>query len=86
MAQDIFAINFESEDWQELWEGLRGVVLFWIERGMRIFRVDNPHTKPFPFWEWLIGEIKREHPAQLPARIFRVHSRLRRETDFGSFM
>jgi len=63
--QDIFPINFESEDWRELWEGLRGVVRFWIDRGVRIFRVDNPHTKTFPFWEWLIGEIKRENPEVL---------------------
>lgn len=60
--EDIFPINFESEQWQPLWEELKRVTLFWIEKGIRIFRVDNPHTKPFTFWEWLITEIKREHP------------------------
>src|SRR5207302_9308000 len=48
--------------WRELWEELKQVVLFWIDYGVRIFRVDNPHTKPFPFWEWLIGEIKALYP------------------------
>jgi starch synthase (maltosyl-transferring) len=60
--EDIVPLNFETETWQELWEELKTVVLFWIEKGIRIFRVDNPHTKPFPFWDWLIGEIKREYP------------------------
>jgi starch synthase (maltosyl-transferring) len=60
--EDIYPINFESERWQELWTELLEVVSFWIEQGVRIFRVDNPHTKPFAFWEWLIGEIKKEWP------------------------
>ena len=60
--QDIYPLDFESEDWDELWNGLLGVVRFWIERGVTVFRVDNPHTKPFAFWEWMIGEIKRERP------------------------
>jgi len=60
--QDIYPLEFESENWQELWEELKSVVLFWIEHGVRIFRVDNPHTKPFAFWEWLIGGIKADHP------------------------
>ncbi len=59
--QDIYPLNFESEDWHGLWDGLKDVFLFWIEQGVRIFRVDNPHTKAFAFWEWVIGEIKREH-------------------------
>jgi starch synthase (maltosyl-transferring) len=59
--QDIYPLDFESEDWVALWDGLKGVFTFWIEQGVRIFRVDNPHTKAFPFWEWVIGEIKREH-------------------------
>jgi starch synthase (maltosyl-transferring) len=59
--QDIYPLDFESEDWTGLWDGLKGVFTFWIEQGVRIFRVDNPHTKAFPFWEWVIGEIKREH-------------------------
>jgi starch synthase (maltosyl-transferring) len=60
--QDIYPIDFESEDWRELWEALRSVILFWIGNGVRIFRVDNPHTKAFPFWEWAIQSIKEEHP------------------------
>ena len=60
--EDIYPFDFETEDWQALWEELQGIVFFWFEQGVRIFRVDNPHTKPFRFWEWLIGEIKRGHP------------------------
>ncbi len=60
--EDIFPLNFETENWRELWEELKSVVLFWIDRGVRIFRVDNPHTKPFGFWEWLIKEVKRDYP------------------------
>ncbi len=63
--QDIYPLDFESSDWQGLWDGLLGVFLFWIEQGVRIFRVDNPHTKAFPFWEWLIGEVKRDFPDAL---------------------
>jgi starch synthase (maltosyl-transferring) len=60
--EDIIPLNFESDGWRELWAELRDVVLFWVDHGVRIFRVDNPHTKPFAFWDWLIAEIKREHP------------------------
>ncbi|MFC1912211.1 alpha-1,4-glucan--maltose-1-phosphate maltosyltransferase [Chloroflexota bacterium] len=60
--QDIYPLEFEAEHWQELWEELKSVILFWIEQGVRIFRVDNPHTKPFAFWEWLISEVKKDHP------------------------
>jgi len=60
--QDIYPIDFQTEHWPELWEELKSIVLFWIEQGVRIFRVDNPHTKPFEFWEWLIGKVKREYP------------------------
>ena len=60
--QDIYNVNFESEDWQGLWQALRDVVLHWVERGITVFRVDNPHTKPAPFWEWLIAEVRRDHP------------------------
>ena len=59
--EDIYPFDFEGEAWWELWQALLGVVRFWIEQGVRIFRVDNPHTKPFAFWEWLIDEVKREH-------------------------
>ena len=60
--EDTYPFDFETEDWQELWEELKSIVLFWIEQGVRIFRVDNPHTKPFAFWEWLLEEVKRDHP------------------------
>ena len=60
--QDIYPLDFETEKSQELWEELKSVVLYWIEQGIRIFRVDNPHTKPFDFWEWLITDIKNRHP------------------------
>ena len=60
--QDIFPLNFESDDWTGLWRELEGVFKFWIREGVRIFRVDNPHTKTFEFWEWTIGRIKAEHP------------------------
>lgn len=60
--QDIYPINFETEDWSALWEGLADVFRFWIAQGVTIFRVDNPHTKAFPFWEWCIGTLRTEHP------------------------
>lgn len=60
--QDIYPIDFETSDWQNLWDELKSVVMFWIEQGVKIFRVDNPHTKAFNFWEWMIGEIKRDYP------------------------
>jgi starch synthase (maltosyl-transferring) len=60
--QDIYPFDFESEDWQALWRELKGVFEFWIARGVRIFRVDNPHTKPLPFWEWLLRELRAAHP------------------------
>ena len=60
--EDVLPINFETDRWQALWQELRDVVLFWIDKGIRIFRVDNPHTKPFVFWEWLLGEIRRDYP------------------------
>ncbi|MCO5172432.1 MAG: alpha-1,4-glucan--maltose-1-phosphate maltosyltransferase [Planctomycetes bacterium] len=60
--QDIYPFDFECDDWQALWAALRDVVLFWVEQGVVVFRVDNPHTKPLPFWEWLIGEVKARRP------------------------
>jgi starch synthase (maltosyl-transferring) len=60
--QDIYPLEFETENWQELWEELKSIVFFWIEQGVRIFRVDNPHTKPFTFWEWMINEVKKSYP------------------------
>ncbi|MBI2364781.1 MAG: alpha-1,4-glucan--maltose-1-phosphate maltosyltransferase [Deltaproteobacteria bacterium] len=63
--QDIYPIDFESDDWKTLWQELKSVLTFWCEQGVRIFRVDNPHTKAFPFWEWVIGEIKKDYPDAL---------------------
>jgi len=63
--QDIYPFDFETPKWLELWQELKSVFTFWIEQGVRIFRVDNPHTKAFPFWEWCIGEIKRDWPETL---------------------
>ena len=63
--QDIYPLDFTSDQWRELWQELKSVVEFWHEQGIRIFRVDNPHTKPLPFWEWLIGEMKRDHPEMI---------------------
>ncbi len=60
--EDIYPFDFETEAWRELWEELKEVALFWVRRGVRILRVDNPHTKPFPFWRWLIEEIQAEYP------------------------
>ncbi len=60
--QDIYPIDFECADWKALWTELRDVFLFWINHGVTIFRVDNPHTKPFRFWDWLINEVWTRHP------------------------
>ncbi|HSO07467.1 MAG TPA: maltotransferase domain-containing protein, partial [Pelomicrobium sp.] len=63
--QDIYPFNFETEAWQSLWRELKSVFEHWIGEGVTIFRVDNPHTKPFPFWEWVIAELKKAHPETL---------------------
>jgi starch synthase (maltosyl-transferring) len=60
--QDIYNVNFDSPDWQALWSALRDVVLYWVGHGVQAFRVDNPHTKPLPFWEWLIHEVHAVDP------------------------
>jgi len=60
--QDIYPINFETADWQNLWQELKSILDFWIDQGVKIFRVDNPHTKSFFFWEWAIADIKKRHP------------------------
>jgi starch synthase (maltosyl-transferring) len=60
--QDIYPINFDTEDKEGLWLELKGILEHWISHGVKIFRVDNPHTKTFPFWEWVIEELKSEHP------------------------
>ncbi len=63
--EDIYPLDFETSAWRELWEALADVTRFWCEQGVSVFRVDNPHTKPYPFWEWLIAEIRRRHPATI---------------------
>ena len=60
--QDIYPLNFSGREREALWEEVKGILLFWIEQGVRIFRVDNPHTKPIAFWAWLIAEIQAVHP------------------------
>ncbi|MGI0067051.1 MAG: maltotransferase domain-containing protein [Thermoplasmata archaeon] len=60
--EDIYPLDFSTKDWTGLWAALKEVVDFWIARGVRWFRVDNPHTKPFEFWRWLIGEVRADHP------------------------
>lgn len=60
--EDIFPFDFESDDWKGLWEELKSVFVFWIQKGIFIFRVDNPHTKSLKFWGWVINEIKKEYP------------------------
>jgi starch synthase (maltosyl-transferring) len=60
--QDIYPFDFETSQWRELWAELRRVFAFWIQQGVRIFRVDNPHTKALPFWQWVIGSLKEEYP------------------------
>jgi starch synthase (maltosyl-transferring) len=60
--QDIYNFNWNSEDWQGLWNAMRDVMAYWVSHGVKVFRVDNPHTKPMPFWEWLIKEIRATDP------------------------
>jgi len=60
--EDVVSFNFETDNWKELWDELRSIVFFWRERGVRIFRVDNPHTKPFEFWDWMISDVKARYP------------------------
>ncbi len=60
--EDVYPLNFHNANWRALWDELRDVILFWCEHGVRIFRVDNPHTKPVSFWEWVIAEVKAAFP------------------------
>lgn len=60
--EDIYPLDFETKDRRPLWEALRDVVLFWCDHGIEVFRVDNPHTKPFAFWEWMLAEVKAAYP------------------------
>jgi starch synthase (maltosyl-transferring) len=63
--QDILPINFENDDWQNLWLELKSVLDYWCEQGIRIFRVDNPHTKSFNFWEWCIAGVQKKYPGTI---------------------
>ncbi|STY29636.1 Alpha-1,4-glucan:maltose-1-phosphate maltosyltransferase 1 [Legionella wadsworthii] len=63
--QDIYPLNFASKEWPLMWEELKSIVAFWVKEGVTLFRVDNPHTKPFIFWQWLINEIKSKNPEVL---------------------
>ena len=60
--QDIYPFNFETDNWMALWQELKSVITFWIDQGVQIFRVDNPHTKPIPFWQWAIAEVNKLYP------------------------
>ncbi|RYZ56462.1 MAG: DUF3416 domain-containing protein, partial [Sphingobacteriales bacterium] len=60
--EDILPFNFETEDWENLWLELRSVIDYWIDKGVTVFRIDNPHTKAFAFWEWMIGEVRKTNP------------------------
>ena len=60
--EDIYPLNFRCEDWRDLWAEMKSIVLFWAGRGVRIFRVDNPHTKPVAFWEYLIKGVREKYP------------------------
>jgi starch synthase (maltosyl-transferring) len=60
--QDVLPLNFETSDWKNLWDELKSIIEFWIGKGVQVFRVDNPHTKPFVFWQWLMGEMRKDHP------------------------
>src|SRR5690606_5599111 len=60
--QDIYPLNFYGEGWEGQWKEWKSVILFWVEQGVKIFRVDNPHTKPVQFWEWMIREVQKDHP------------------------
>ena len=60
--EDVYPLNFYNPDWVNLWEEMKEVILFWVQHGVRIFRVDNPHTKPNAFWDWMIAEVQRDYP------------------------
>jgi starch synthase (maltosyl-transferring) len=82
--QDIYPFDFESSDWPALWRALAGIFEFWVGQGVRIFRVDNPHTKPQSFWEWAITEVHKRYPdALFLAEAFTRPKRLRRLGKLG---
>jgi starch synthase (maltosyl-transferring) len=82
--QDIYPFDFETDDWEALWDALAGVFEFWIEQGVRTFRVDNPHTKPFAFWEWCIAGLRTRHPeVVLLSEAFTTPRRMERLAKLG---
>jgi starch synthase (maltosyl-transferring) len=82
--QDIYPFDFETRDWQALWDELASIFEFWIEQGVRTFRVDNPHTKPFGFWEWCIDRLKAKHPdVVLLSEAFTTPRRMERLAKLG---
>jgi starch synthase (maltosyl-transferring) len=60
--EDILPFNFETEDWENLWQELKSVIDYWVAAGISVFRIDNPHTKAFGFWQWMIGEVRKKNP------------------------
>jgi len=82
--QDIYNLNFDCEDWRGLWDALLAVVLHWVDCGIKVFRVDNPHTKPAPFWEWLIAEVqKRDQEVLFLAEAFTKRAVMRHLAKIG---
>ncbi len=82
--QDIYNFNWESADWRVLWEALLAVVLGWVDCGVKVFRVDNPHTKPFAFWEWLIAQVhERDRDVVFLAEAFTRHAVMRQLAKLG---
>ncbi|HEX6134934.1 MAG TPA: alpha-1,4-glucan--maltose-1-phosphate maltosyltransferase [Longimicrobiales bacterium] len=82
--QDIYPFDFETADWRALWTELAAVFEFWIDQGVRIFRVDNPHTKPFGFWEWCLARLRSKHPETIYlAEAFTTPRRMERLAKLG---
>jgi starch synthase (maltosyl-transferring) len=82
--QDIYNVNWESPDWRGLWDALLEIVLKWVEHGVKVFRVDNPHTKPFAFWEWLIAEVhQRDRDVVFLAEAFTRRAVMRQLAKLG---
>jgi starch synthase (maltosyl-transferring) len=82
--QDIYNLNFDSDDWRGLWDALLEVVLHWVDCGVKVFRVDNPHTKPMPFWEWLLAETqKRDQDVLFLAEAFTRRAVMRQLAKIG---
>jgi starch synthase (maltosyl-transferring) len=82
--QDIYNVNWDCEDWRGLWDALLAVVLHWVDCGVKVFRVDNPHTKPAPFWEWLIAEVqKRDRDVLFLAEAFTKRAVMRHLAKIG---